>query len=464
MSLEQRVRAALNDAGSRIDTTQEPTSQPFTVSESKRRRFRPMLAFVAGFAAVLLFGVVAILVSGERTDPAEEARPVFSGLLGSIVDLLPDGFDPGQAVPLFIQEGTPEEIATEYLETRLPIVGAGVARVEEQDGFTLVQWAWGRLLDPEYQDTEDDGYKGWLVLRPRLRGFEVVAATADGVDLSDLSLSDGAVEGVVDSDPVEIVGADVLTLDGVPVESAPHPDGFNPDAATLWGTAGASNPPLRLDVPVSEPVIIRVNQVGGTFLSISEVVLGSDIAAPEDISSGAVQIPGRPISDRQFNEVFGNETPVDVIRESVFYAHARNQDQDPIGWFTLYGAKANSADGFQYDQPVNCIFQYGMDGAVSGHQCGPTVSFDIPGIAVNSSCADPDVTMFSAWAINPEVELVELIFSDGSNEQLEPTRGYLIWAWRNTKQLTDIGVVDASPEVQQAVDGYVSTPQDAPCD
>lgn len=458
MSLEQRVTATLKDAGSRIDTTSEPISQPLTALGSKRRRFRPMVAFAAGFAAVLLFGVVAVLVSGEVTNPADDAQPAYSRLLGSIVNTLPDSFDPIQAVPLFAQEGNPEEVAIQYLETRIPTIGAGVARVEEQEGFTLVQWAWGRLLDPDYRGG-DDGFKGWLVLRPIPHGFEVVAATTDGVNLSGITLSDGAVKGVVNSESGQFIGADVLSLDGSPVDSAPHPGGLIPEAATLWGTAGASDPPLKLDVPVSEPVIFRVNQVGGTLLSISEIVLGSDAA-----SSGAVQIPGRPISDRQFNEVFGDETSVDVIRETVFYAHARNQDQDPIGWFTLYGAKANTADGIQYDQPVNCIFQYGMDGAISGHQCGPKISSNTPGIAISRSCADPEVTMFSAWAINPEVELVELSFSDGSHEQLEPTRGYLIWAWRNTKQLTDIRAIDASPEVQQAVDDYVSTSQDTACD
>lgn len=173
-------------------------------------------------------------------------------------------------------------------------------------------------------------------------------------------------------------------------------------------------------------------------------------------------MPGPPLNDQAFEEVFGSQDSVDVIRESAFLAHAR--DQDPLGLFSLYGATANSADGIDYDQPVNCIFQHGMDGRVSGHQCGPDVSFDTPGIALSSSCADPDMIMLSAWAINPEVELVELIFSDGSNQELEPNRGYLIWAWRPTKQLTDIRVEATSPEVQQAIGEYASTLQNAPCD
>jgi hypothetical protein len=464
MSFEQRVRSTLKDAGSRIDTTAEPTAGASTAaSPSQRRRFRPVLVFLTGFAAVLLFGVAAVLVSGGRGDPAGDDQPTFPGLLGSIVDLLPDGFDPAQAAPLLTIEGNPEDVATQYLEGRVPTIGAGVSRVEEQDGYTLVQWAWGRLLNPD-DPGRDGGEEGWLILRPILRGFEVVAATTDGVDLSDVTVSDGAVRGVVESSTDQFIGADVLSLDGSPVDSAPYPDGYFSDAMSLWGTAGASRPPLELEVPVSEPVIVRVNGVGGTLLSISEVILGSDTTTPQDVAQGVQQMPGPPLSDQEFEEVFGNEDSVDVIRESAFFVHARDQDAPNLGEFGLYGATTNSADGVEYDRPVNCIFQYGMDGEVSGHQCGPTISLDKPGIALTSSCADPGVTLFSAWAINPEADLVELIFSDGSNQQLEPTRGYVIWAWENTKQLTHIRVEGASPEVQQAVGDYVDTLPFAPCD
>lgn len=459
MSLEQRVRTTLKDAGSRIDTTEKPPSRPTTaISRSRRRRFRPALTFVASFAAVVLFGAVAVFVSGDAAGPANDAEPAFSGLLGSIVELLPDGFDPEQAPSLLTLEGSPDETATLYLETRIPVVEPGVKRVEEQDGYTLVQWAWGNHLDSDYAGG-DRGLTGWLLLRPIPRGFEVVAATTDGVDLSGLTLSDGVVDGVVESDSGELIGADVLNLDGSIVEGAPHPNGFNPDAMTLWGTAGAGNPPLELDVPVSGPVVIRVNQVGGTFLSISEVVIGS---AAEDMALGEQQVPGRPISDQLFDEVFGNEESADFVRESATFIHAR--DQDDIGLFSLYAAAATSDDGVEFDQPVMCIYQYGRDGGVRGSKCGPDVSLDQPGVAVSSSCGNPDVTMFSAWALNPEVEVVEFTFSDGFSELLDPNMGFLIWAWRNTKQLTGIRVDNASPEVERAVGEFIGTLPHAPCD
>lgn len=314
MSLEQRVRSTLKDAASRIDTTAEPAPQPSTTATPGRRPLRPMLAFIASFAAVLLFGVLAMLISGESTGPADDGQAEFSGLLGSIIDLLPEGFEPEHAASLLTLEGNPETIAAEYLEIRIPTIGAGVTRVEEQDGYTLVQWAWGRLLNPDDSQSER-GETGWLLLRPTARGHEVIAATTDGVDLSDLTVSEGAVKGTVESDSGQFIGADVLSLEGWPVESAPYPDGVFPDADFLWGTAGASKPPLALDVPVSEPVVVRVNRVGGTLLSISEVVLGSDLA-PGDVGQGVEPMPGTALNEQQFEEVFGDEEPGVVIRET----------------------------------------------------------------------------------------------------------------------------------------------------
>jgi hypothetical protein len=47
-----------------------------------------------------------------------------------------------------------------------------------------------------------------------------------------------------------------------------------PDADSLWGTAASGQSPLGVDVQVEGPVLLRVNRVGGAFLSISEVAFG----------------------------------------------------------------------------------------------------------------------------------------------------------------------------------------------
>lgn len=431
----------------------------------RRRISRPWTAAVATAALVLMLGLPALLLlpSDEERGVVNDGQPTFSGVLGSIVDLLPDEFDLERATPLLALEGNPEEVATHYLDTRIATVEPGVTQVEEQGGYTLVQWAWGRLLDPD-SGGGDRGQTGWLVLRPILRGYEVVAATTDGVDLSDVTLRDGVVSGAIEGSSGELIAADVLNLDGSPVDSALHPDGFSPDSMNRWGTSGASSPPLVIEISVTEPVVVRVTQVGGTLLSVSEVVLGSETLDSEGETQRVEQLAGQPLTDQQFDAVFGTEDAVDIIRESAFLIHARDQDAPNLGFFGLYGARATSADGIEFDRPVECIFQHGMDEGLSGHQCGPDVTLDLPGISLTNSCADPGVTMISAWAINPEVEEYELAFSDGSSMLLEPTRGYLIWAWRNTKQLTDIRAENASTEVQDAVDDAVSRLPHVPCE
>lgn len=87
MSLEQRVRSTLKEAGSRIDTMQEPSPEVAQPTSSRPRpRPRPMLAFVATFAGVLLLGAVALLVSrdGVREVTSDEVLPLDPAQVGML--------------------------------------------------------------------------------------------------------------------------------------------------------------------------------------------------------------------------------------------------------------------------------------------------------------------------------------------------------------------------------------------
>jgi hypothetical protein len=81
---------------------------------------------------------------------------------------------------------------------------------------------------------------------------------------------------VVTGNPAGTLAADVVSIDGQPVSGSPYPDGFILEADYRWGTAGSSDSGrLTLDIgPISGPVAVRVNLVGGTLLSISELMLG----------------------------------------------------------------------------------------------------------------------------------------------------------------------------------------------
>lgn len=259
---------------------------------SRSKVLRPGFAAPAAFVAVMILAAPLLWLVSQRggsepiggapsvTQPATTDTlqtdattiPVrtFTGQLGSIIDLLPTGFNPETAISVYMGEGTEEEVVADYVQTRNLVSETGIAEVEEQDGYTLARWAWGQLLD---NSGEEQGESGWLLMRPTDTGFEILAATTDGVDLSNIAITDGNLRGVINSNTSELMGADVLSLDGTPVPSAPNPEG-SPDALFVWGTATTGTPPLALDLPVTEPVNLRVNRVGGTLLSISEVTFG----------------------------------------------------------------------------------------------------------------------------------------------------------------------------------------------
>ena len=311
-TLERRLVDTLRSEAERLPD--EATAFTVTPLQSKRTlALRPGLAAPAAVVAVMILAAPVIWLSAGRggggetsattppttqstiTEPTQPATtapanaPVFGGLLGSVVDVLPDGFDPAVARPILVSDASPEEAALGYLLARNVTTSAGVTKVVEQDGYTLVGWAWGRLLD---ESEPEQGEAGWVLMRPSNEGFELIAATTDSVDLSDVSITDGRLRGEVTNTSGQQIGVDVLNLDETPVAAAPHPEGM-PDADSLWGTAGAGESPMTLDLPVTEPFIFRVNLVGGALLSISEVIFGQSADAPSDgepVQEATVQI------------------------------------------------------------------------------------------------------------------------------------------------------------------------------
>lgn len=288
-TLERRLADVLRFEAEQLPD-EEAAHTLTTVDQTRSSLRRPSLAAPAAVVAVLLVAAPLIWLSAGRdggqlapgvtpttqsdtveTSPPVDLAPSFEGQLGAIIDLLPDGFNLEEASAVFTADGTIEETALRYLNARQLVDSVGLSRVEEQAGYTLVQWAWGGLLD---STGNEQGESGWLVMRSTDTGYEVIAATTDGVDLSQVFVTpNGHLLGDVASNSEEFLGIDVLNLDGTPVDSAPNPDGM-PDADSLWGTAASGRSPLGVDVQVSGPVILRVNRVGGTFLSISEVAFG----------------------------------------------------------------------------------------------------------------------------------------------------------------------------------------------
>lgn len=74
MSLEQRVRSTLREAGARITPNDPHVEPPRTIEPSQRRVLRPATAFLAGAVGVLILGAAALLIGPydpNAIDPAE---------------------------------------------------------------------------------------------------------------------------------------------------------------------------------------------------------------------------------------------------------------------------------------------------------------------------------------------------------------------------------------------------------
>jgi hypothetical protein len=208
-------------------------------------------------------------VADSRPVDVEEPSAPEEMTLDGLLSVLPEGFELDSATPIFSGTGDPNEVATRYLEDRFPdalSLGVGVESSSASSSWLLLRWAWSSI--------EESGAAGYLVLLEHDGVVDVLAATTDGVDLSGLGLVDGRLSGTIaTTNTVGGLGADVLDINGQPVAGSPYPEGVSPDSAFRWGTAGYSDQgPLAIDIsPITEPVTVRVNLVGGTLLSISEV-------------------------------------------------------------------------------------------------------------------------------------------------------------------------------------------------
>ena len=207
----------------------------------------------------------------SQQDPIDEPGTSDEIVVDALLSSLPDGFDLLGATPIFSGQGSAAEVALGYLADRLPdssSLGVRLDSVEPAAEWLLARWVWG--------DPDGESGSGYLILFEDDHGVDVLAATTDGVDLSGLSLQDGRLRGSVVTGIPGTLGADVVNNDGQPVSGSPYPDGFIPEADYRWGTAGSSDSgSLTLDIgPISGPVAVRINLVGGTLLSISELMLG----------------------------------------------------------------------------------------------------------------------------------------------------------------------------------------------
>lgn len=193
-----------------------------------------------------------------------------TGLAPPALSGLPAGFDPLTAEPVFSAAGSADAVADAYMRERFPDhpnPGIELEPARSRGRRAYADWS-----------TVDNGERiasGVLALRETdTGGWSVVAATTSGVDLSSVETTEGRVAGRVTTDNNNSLFADVFQPGETPAAGSPHPEG-QPDAAYRFGTAGGpGDGSLDIDVRV-EPgsAVLRVNLVGGTILSITELSL-----------------------------------------------------------------------------------------------------------------------------------------------------------------------------------------------
>lgn len=254
MSFEQRLRSTLNDAGSRIETADQPKSQPGAFKQPGRsRRPKAMLAFAAGFAAVLVFGLVSILVSGDTVpDIPEEVGPLDP----EIVDVL----------DWSVTDSLPEDHVIHDIA---------------------------------------EGPGGWLALASRFRnaspGDYLLLRSTDGVEWT--RLDDASVPALVGA--AHIVGSDesyfvygLYAGDEYQVTTTDRPSNFAEPA--VWTSDDGVDWELHpLPLPPSEDAISEIVSYQPSHLATNDgqaIVLGVefDEDLPDNVE-GSITLPTRPI-------------------------------------------------------------------------------------------------------------------------------------------------------------------------
>jgi len=276
-TFEHEVRAMLRRRAADIDgpAGSEPVadSRVGLLDEPHRRRPRRMLLSAAAvMALVAVVGVGLIFRDDDRTVEIDSVAPT------TMPQELPPWFDPATATVVFdTAYDEPRVAAEDYLRSRFldfPAPGVMITDLSaDDDGLATADWGALQELPPEFR------YHGKVFLRLVDDSWDVVASTTDGVHLSGLERQDGRLAGEVTSEGVDMLALDVLGLDGEPVAGAPEPDGY-PGAEYRFGTAGVSDTgpnsagiavPANIEVG-DTPVIVRAQHVGGTLLSVAEVV------------------------------------------------------------------------------------------------------------------------------------------------------------------------------------------------
>lgn len=250
---------------------------------------RPGKVLVAAAAVLVVAGFGAVYVAQSRSATTEAGAPITDTLppklsptdataappaaivgLDDVLASIPPGVDPVGGPPIYrgSDRELPEATARDYLARRLPDLPFLLVQVEEMEPLAIYRWS-----------VDESGYQasGSVVVRQEAAGPVVTLATTDGIAVSSLErTADKLAALVLDDDPDHgLLAADVTTLGGAILGDPTTTDGAQRTGPTGFGSAGiAEGSPLSFEVTLAPvPVVVRIQRVGGTMLSITELVV-----------------------------------------------------------------------------------------------------------------------------------------------------------------------------------------------
>lgn len=137
-------------------------------------------------------------------------------------------------------QATFEEVAQDYLDDRLPTFTLKLEEVDEAGPLVMFRWS-----------DDEHAAAGSIVIRSEGLLAGVVLATTDGIEVVSAEHTLDRIVAVITDNGDDLLAADVRTIEGDIVPTAPDLDGFNDGTDPIFASAAAecgSEPPISIDV------------------------------------------------------------------------------------------------------------------------------------------------------------------------------------------------------------------------
>jgi hypothetical protein len=220
------------------------------------RQARPRRPLLLAAAAVVVLAALAVGLARRGGDDVEAPAAPPSAATA----LLPAGFDPATASPVFSAPSDVNAVLSDYLFSRWGHAQTTLTVTEDRGDLVTASWQLPEDPDePVANGWEEGVLASGEVFARRIDGrWSVVGSSIDGVQVVGGQDGDRLRGTVTSSHPTGRLVVDVLTPAGRPVPG---------------GHVEAVEDPAVFDVPVDGPVVLRVQLVDEVVLGVAEVAV-----------------------------------------------------------------------------------------------------------------------------------------------------------------------------------------------